>query len=421
MPKKIKDNESIQPLIKLLELGKFTFSIIDKIPFIYNLSPQIKSFKEQFTEIQSQSSIFTLPDQFNELFSKDGWICYGALNQSILKESIRLGLDNKLEEAKLLLISSIDENSIDLMLRKCSTREHFKLRIELLQLLKQDYLEERYHACIPLLLALIDGLANDISAHVGFFAEKSDLELFDSITAHKTALPFLKIIMNAARKNTTTSEIKIPYRNGILHGRDLNFANKEAASKCWWALACLIEWADEKVLNKQPQPIESFQSVLKKYHKQQNYYKRIESWRKRPCKSESYWIKNKLKNVEKDSPEYFLVMFLEAWKAKQWGKMTPLLLHNIQKHAGKATREVIKDYGNIDLKSFKIKYLEDQTPSSTTILTQLEFLKYEVLNSVEIDISLHYADSVNGLPELRGEENGKWYIQQLSLRDILFS
>lgn len=277
MSKKIQDNESIQPLIKLLKLGKVSIATLDKIPIIYKLSPQIKSLKKQFVQIQNQSSILTLPDQFNELFSKDGWICYGALSQSILEESVRLGLDNKIEEAKLLLIDSIDENSIDLMLRKCGTREHFKLRIELLKLLKLDYLEERYHACIPLLLALIDGIANDISAHVGFFAGKSDLELFDSITAHETGLPFLKIIMNSSRTTTTTKKISIPYRNGILHGRDLNFSNKEVASKCWWTLACLMEWADEKALNKQPKPPESFQTILKQYQETQNHCKRIES------------------------------------------------------------------------------------------------------------------------------------------------
>ena len=48
-------------------------------------------------------------------------------------------------------------------------------------------------------------------------------------------------------------------------------------------------------------------------------------------------------------------------------------------------------------------------------------MKNEVLHSIEINISLNYADSTNGLPELRGEANGQWYILQASLIDILFS
>ena len=133
MSKKIKDNESIQPLINLLQLGELSFSVLDKIPFIYKLSPKIKYFKEQFIEIQNQSSILTLPDQFNELFSKEGWICYGALNRSILEESVKLSLENRIEEAKILLIDSINEESINQILLKCETRKHFESRVTLLE------------------------------------------------------------------------------------------------------------------------------------------------------------------------------------------------------------------------------------------------------------------------------------------------
>lgn len=421
MSTKIKDNESIQPLINLLGLGKISFSVLDKIPFIYKLSPKIKSFKEQLIEVQNQSSIFTLPDQFNELFSKEGWICYGALNQSILEESVKLGLDDKIEEAKLLLIDSIDENSIDLVLRKCRTREHFKLRVELLKLLKIDYLEERYHACIPLLLALIDGLANDISKTLGFFAENCNLELYDSITSHETGLPFLKIIMNKSRTKTTTEIIHTPYRNGILHGRDLNFANKEVASKCWWVLNCLIDWADEKQLNKQPKEPVSFISVLKQHQKTQELSERIGLWKPRAIQPKDYWMNQTLETVGNGSPEFTLLDFLNHWKNKHWGKLSPLLMHNIGKHLGKATKEIKSDYQKIELLNFKIISLEDYTPSSTKILTNIQYIKNEQLKEIEINITLNYAHSTNGSPELQGEPNGQWYILQLSLSDLLFN
>ena len=35
MSKKIKDNESIQPLINLLQLGELSFFVLDKIPVVY--------------------------------------------------------------------------------------------------------------------------------------------------------------------------------------------------------------------------------------------------------------------------------------------------------------------------------------------------------------------------------------------------
>lgn len=420
MTKKIKDNESVKPLIELLKTAKFSFNILDKFPFIYKISPQAKKIKDQFIEIEQMSNILYLPDQFNDFFAEKGWICYSSLPSTVLETSVQLAQENHFELAYELLINTVDEVYIDLILKKCKARKHFQDRLRLLELLKIDYLEQRYHACIPLLLALIDGSANDISKHIGFFTENLELELFDSMTAHSSGLPFLKKIMNASRTKTNEEEIRIPYRNGILHGRDLNFNNKEVASKCWWALASLIDWADEKQLNKQPKKPTSLQESFNKYQKTQELSKQINLWRKRQIQSESYWKEQDLETIDIDSPEYTLLTFLAAWKTGAWGKMTPLLLHNVGKHIGKATGEIKNDYQKFKLINYQIKYSKDQTPATTKILMLIEFMKNDMSQSIEVDISLNYADSTNGLPKLRGEPNGQWYILQLSLSDILF-
>lgn len=418
MTKKIKDNESIRPLLNLLKLGETSFFILDKIPFIYKLNPQIKSFKEQFVKIQNNSPILLLPDQFNELFSKDGWICYGGLSTEILEETVRLGHEKRFNEAHQLLIDSIDKIAIDLILLRCECTKHFDLRIPLLQLLKNDYLEERYHACIPLLLALIDGLANDISAHVGFFAGKSDLELFDSITAHETGLPFLKTIMNSSRTTTTIKEISIPYRNGILHGRDLNFANKEVASKCWWALACLIEWADEKNLNTQPKEQVSFWNAVKASNEINEYSKRIDKWERRPIETESYWQAQTLETLGSASPEYCLLNFLENWKNKRWGLMNKFLVHSINNEFATIKR-LKEDYSSIQLNNYSIIASTDDTPAISFITIHINYIKHKQTFTSSLKVQMNYLDK-NGDLLLRNEENGQWYILQLSLREIIF-
>jgi len=397
------------------------FNILDKVPFIYKLSPKAKVLKGQFLEIEKISHILDLPDQFNELFAEKGWICYDSLPQSTVEKSVQLALESNFEQAYELLINTVDQTYIDSVLRKCKKRKHFKDRLTLLELLKLDYLEQRYHACIPLLLALLDGLANDISKHIGFFTEGLDLELFDSMTAHETGLPFLKTIMNSPRKTTNTQKIHIPYRNGILHGRDLNFNHKEVASKCWWALASLLDWADERELSRQPEQKRSLSQAINDYQETKEHSKRITAWQKRPTEHENYWIEQTLETIEIDSPEHALLVFLTAWKAKQWGKMTPLLLHNIGKHQGTVTKDLVNDYKKFELLNYQIKHSEDQTPASTKILTHVEYIKNGTNHEQEIAISLNYANSIDGLPELRGEPNGKWYILQMSLCDILFN
>jgi hypothetical protein len=77
-------------------------------------------------------------------------------------------------------------------------------------LAKVDYLAKRYHACISLLLSLTDGLVNNISKHVGLFAENSDMTAWDSIAAHETGLQSLAKILGRGRNKTNEDDITIP-------------------------------------------------------------------------------------------------------------------------------------------------------------------------------------------------------------------
>lgn len=333
------------------------------------------------------------------------------------RKTVRLGHEKRFNEAHQLLIDSVDEIAIDLILLRCECRKHFDLRIPLLQLLKIDYLEERYHACIPLLLALIDGLANDISAHIGFFAEKSDLELFDSIASHENGLPFLKKMMNSSRTTTVNDKITIPYRNGILHGRDLNFNNKEVASKCWWALACLLEWADEKKLNKQPKEQVSFFDTLKTSNEIHEYSKRIDKWEKRPIKTKDYWKIQTLETLDENSPEHRLLTFLENWKNKRWGLMNNMLVHTINNESATVKR-LKEDYLPIQIHNFSIINSEDQTPAISNITIELSYTK-NLDNFKQIFlIQMNSLDSEGNL-YLRNEKDSKWYIVQASFISLL--
>jgi hypothetical protein len=68
------------------------------------------------------------------------------------------------------------------------------------------------------------------------------------------------------------------YRHGILHGRDINYANKTVAAKCWAALFALNDWARAvKDGKKNPPPdepklsfgesIKELKSTLENYRK----------------------------------------------------------------------------------------------------------------------------------------------------------
>jgi hypothetical protein len=198
---------------------------------------------DDFSEIKKQAEILRVPDQFNDRFVSLGWIAYESMNMEVMQSAISIYDSDGKEAAELFLANSYDEQCLEWGIRWFNGSPEFRRRIRLAELAKEDYLAGRYHACIPLLLSMLDGLVNDVSKHVGFFAESTDMTAWDCIAAHESGLQALSSLMTKGRNKTNEDAISIPYRHGILHGRELAFDNKLVAAKTWAALFAARDWA----------------------------------------------------------------------------------------------------------------------------------------------------------------------------------
>lgn len=92
-----------------------------------------------------------------------------------------------------------------------------------------------------------------------FFAEDTDLTVWVSIATDNTGLNKIATFFNKDRNKTTEERITVPYINGILHGRDLGYANGQVSSKVLSILIALKDWAlaikeDEKGIDKEYVP-----------------------------------------------------------------------------------------------------------------------------------------------------------------------
>lgn len=91
----------------------------------------------------------------------------------VMRSAISIYDSEGQETAELFLAESYDEKCLERGIRWFNGNPEFRRHIRLAELAKEDYLSRRYHACIPLLLSMLDGLVNDVSKHVGFFAESN--------------------------------------------------------------------------------------------------------------------------------------------------------------------------------------------------------------------------------------------------------
>lgn len=203
---------------------------------------------------------------------------------------------------------------------------------------------------------LVDGIVSDVSKHVGLFAERTDVTVDDSIAAHPSGL--FAVIGVLAKSRTVTNEepISIPYRHGILHGRELAYDNKTSAAKCWSLVFAIRDWAKSFEEAKQREPINSelpLTEQLKHYAKSRELYARIREWRARdPMRldvgddSES--------GLQLSSPELETWRFLENWKQGRFGPLSQQLLDYAGGHPGKKAGAAKRDFGPISIESFRI-------------------------------------------------------------------
>ena len=209
-------------------------------------------------------------------------------------------------------------------------------RYDLIQKAFDDHFAGRYYASIPLFLIIIDGAVNDFTRSKGFFAEGTDVTAWDCLVGCSDGLVKLKGIFNKGRNKTNTEEVLMPYRNGILHGRDLNYANEYVSCKCVALLFAISDWVkmkDSECQRKAKMEKEmNSPSIRDSFSKMKNNAKdrlEIEKWEPRTIIIGTTIKACGEKNDYLDYP-YLLTIFdmFDAWENNNYGKLS-ILLKNI--------------------------------------------------------------------------------------------
>ncbi|CAM3932118.1 MULTISPECIES: hypothetical protein [Paenibacillus] len=337
-PKK-RGKKRLREIASMKDLSTNATSLVNLKQAMPILSPFLKEFGAEVDKIEDalqgvdgmarQTSEFvSIPDRFNNFFADHGWIMYSMMNFEVAKEAVLKAESGNFKEALDQIIQYYNVETIRFQLKRLNSIKAFRPRMELALKALIDYEEKRYHACVPVVLALTDGLVNELHEdHKGISAGSTQLEAWDSIAAHSQGLGKLVRIIRKGRRKTTTEPISLPYRNGILHGTDLSYDNEIVAAKTWALLFAVGEWATKvergETTAPEDMPEESFLDILEKAQELENFKQEIESWKPR----ESISVNHDL--FIQGTPEHALNEFLGYWMQKNYGKMTMILPHKV--------------------------------------------------------------------------------------------
>ena len=205
--------------------------------------------REEAPKLEAQfERLRSAPDRFNEVFREHGWIASENMNFDAMEKALRLAEEQGIEAAEAFLEEHYNTNeAIDKWLRIFCLNPIIRPREQLLFLALEDHKAGRYHASVPVVLAQIDGIVQDVS-NKSFYkkGKKAEhLQAKESIVGDPSGLAALAELFSKERPKTVESPISIPYRHGILHGRDLGYANRRASTKAFSALRSLQPWVEK--------------------------------------------------------------------------------------------------------------------------------------------------------------------------------
>lgn len=389
-----------------------------------------KSTYESIKNLEAQvSNMVSTLNKFNHFFSEHGWIAYEHMKFSVMESAIATYEKDGFEQAEQILIEYYTNDIRDYMFMLKWTSE-FAIRYDLIQKAIQDHFEHKFYSSIPIFLSMIDGAVSDY-AQTGFAADKTEVNAWDSIVGLNSGLIVLKSIYTKNRTKTTTEEIFLPYRNGILHGRDLNYGNIYVSCKSLGMLFAVNDWLIAKrTEEKRQQDYQtsttptSFKELAKKIQANETIKRQLEEWKPRQI---TIGIDIPNTGLPKDycnnTPEQKIAEFYELWKNKNYGLMAKTLSNqhgcfgcdskSEKKQAG-CCRKMFNDK---TLVSFEILELEDRAAAMARVLVKTNWTSGGCTKSSNLEFGLIYQD-INNNSIIRGNPNGKWDIIPWNTRGL---
>ena len=197
--------------------------------------------REQLRNLEKQlDNMLTQTAAFNERFSSYGWCAYDSMSFALIESANDAFDKSGIEAAEQVLINYYTDDVSKIVHWIKNSSDAFFVRNNLIDRFFEDHFAGRYYASVPLALIIVDGAVNDFTKSKGFFAEGTSVDAWDCLVGCSDGLSKLKGIFNQNRTKTNTERITLPYRNGILHGRDLNYANEYVSCKCVALMLALL-------------------------------------------------------------------------------------------------------------------------------------------------------------------------------------
>lgn len=281
------------------------------------------SMRADFAKLQREHErIVGTVERFYKLVGDRHWVFHGSLHLDSTATAVSTGDPDIVERS--LIDHYQTEQRMKFALMRAKNVPEMRARTNLLDAAFHDYLDGRHYATVLTLLAIMDGFVNDVgSQRRGLHTrEGEELVAWNSVTAHHQGLAATQKSFTKSFNKTSTEPVFELYRNGIMHGNLTNFDNVIVASKAWNRLFALIDWAQAMEQAQKPEdPQPSLRESLAKMADTATDRKKMDAWKPRAKDVPTHG----LEAVMSEPVVEATVAMLDAWIAKNYGRLAPFL------------------------------------------------------------------------------------------------
>ena len=382
----------------------------------------LKQWAEKVDKIKREADEMTHElAQFHNTFADRGWILTSRTDSKAARMALETNVNSGALEADNILAQSYTGEGLDRTMMYLTSIPAFRIRRSQLDEAVALTNEGRYMSAVPLLLIIADGVGSDMFNR-SIFAQDTDLADLDSFAGQPGALPKLIKEICATRRKTRSDDIHFPYRNGIIHGRDLGYGNLIVTAKCW----CLLESIADIHRSREGKSVwgaaeppsstslgESIRGILdsvRDYGASEERRMRIKDWKRRPVTVDKIDVfSDRCYPFDQIQPEYSLAEFLSAWRDGNYGQMSALTIDFSKISPKKRAGDIRAAMEGIDLLGATITSIEDKAAALTVVsailVVSLNSEKYEK----NIDVTLMCQDA-SGNPAIRGDQEMRWKV-----------
>lgn len=403
----------------------------DNLVSIKRMEEQIKSMKlfsfflkqeekERYIELENQLENMIIQSKlFTERFSSLGWCSYDSMSFELMERVNTIFDEKGVEEAEQALISYYKTDVRHIIHWIKNSSNAFLIRDSLIQNFFEDHFAERYHASVPLGLIIVDGAVNDFTRSKGFFAEGTAVDAWDCLVGCDENLTRIKEIFNQNRTKTNDEIITLPYRNGIMHGRDLNYANEFVSCKCVALMFAVADWMrmkgneeERKAIHEKSSESCSQLDSIEQLKENKKIHDEISLWKKQ------------IINVGEDIPinglpeEYVgypylveVVKMLYAWKNRNYGELSIYLqkLFSSSESLGKRAGECRRLFETKYFENFEIVNVEERACALSKVEVKVYWSVNDCRKEAVLTFGCFYENKTNNIA-VPWRNNGEWVL-----------